>query len=271
MPRLLLPVLLILAVFTTLGLAIVDTDSDGMSDVWEQNHGFSTSDDGALFPIQAPSADPDRDGLSNLAESIAATDPTDPQPYRAGQGVAPGKFSTALEPAPGTSDPTLYWWGASGKEYQVRAAPDLSFWTNEGLPGTGAGTELSFSPATPSPRHYWRVQAGDLHSDLDALSDWEEHELGTSPTNADTDGDLMLDDYEFVNDLDPLNDDTALDRDGDGLSNTNENNLGTAAGDPDTDHDGLSDGYENLSGTNPLLHDGNYSPPGATGLIVFTP
>ncbi len=62
MSRHLFPVLLILAVSATLGIAIVDTDSDGMSDVWEQNHGFSTADDGALFPNQAPSADPDRDG-----------------------------------------------------------------------------------------------------------------------------------------------------------------------------------------------------------------
>lgn len=261
----------LLALSASLGFAIVDSDTDGMSDVWEQMFGFSTTDDGTLFPDQAPGADPDHDGQSNLAESIAAADPHDPQPYLAGQGAASGKFSVALAPAPGTGVPTLYWWGFSGKSYQVRFTPDLSLWSDEGLPGTGTGAELSFSPATTPPRQYWRVRAGDFYSDPDALSDWEEHALGTNPADPDTDGDLMPDDYEVVNHLDPLTDDTALDGDSDGLSNAAEHTLGTAAGDPDSDHDGYSDGYENLSGANPLSHDGTYSPPGPTGLVVFTP
>ncbi len=68
--------LLILLAFSPLtASAIIDADSDGMSDLWEALYGFSTSDNGTLTTSQAPNSDPDGDGVTNLNESIAGTSP----------------------------------------------------------------------------------------------------------------------------------------------------------------------------------------------------
>lgn len=54
------------------GTASADADSDGMLDAWELEHG--------LDPTNSMDADldPDQDGLTNLQESVALTDPLDP-------------------------------------------------------------------------------------------------------------------------------------------------------------------------------------------------
>src|SRR5215831_4715707 len=51
---------------------MVDLNGDGMSDIWEWTHSK---------PRFNPVADPDRDGFSNLQESIAGTDPFDSNSY----------------------------------------------------------------------------------------------------------------------------------------------------------------------------------------------
>jgi Bacterial TSP3 repeat len=58
--------------------AILDVDSDGMSDVWEQQYGFSSTKN--ANSNQAPAADPNGDGFSNQLESIAGTDPLNSTP-----------------------------------------------------------------------------------------------------------------------------------------------------------------------------------------------
>ena len=53
------------------GIAPVDSDGDGLPDDWEQTHFGSLAQNG--------SGDADSDGVSNLEEYQAGTDPTDPQ------------------------------------------------------------------------------------------------------------------------------------------------------------------------------------------------
>jgi hypothetical protein len=48
------------------------------------------------------------------------------------------------------------------------------------------------------PQYFSYTCLGDIYSDTDALSDWEESILGTNPLNPDTDGDGLLDDWEYV-------------------------------------------------------------------------
>jgi hypothetical protein len=55
----------------------VDLDNDGLPDDWEDEHGFSTTDDGSANPANGPDGDPDNDLLSNLEELNNKTDPND--------------------------------------------------------------------------------------------------------------------------------------------------------------------------------------------------
>jgi hypothetical protein len=167
--------------------ATLDRDGDGLSDIWA-----------ALYPTAgAPEADPDGDGATNRAEALAGTDPTS-----ASNRLA----ATPQRDASGNL--VLYWAGVAGKHYSIESSANLSTWT--ALPGeyTGAGAALSaiVCPAgTPTgSRQFWRVTAFDADTDSDGLNDWEEAQLGTSPTASDTDHDGLPDGWEVVAGLDPV-------------------------------------------------------------------
>jgi len=71
----------------------------------------------------------------------------------------------------------------------------------------------------------------------------------------DTDSDGMLDGWEYLNDLDPLFDDSENDPDNDTLTNFEEYLIGTSPIQADTDFDGMNDNYEVFYGLNPLIND----------------
>jgi hypothetical protein len=203
--RLLRTVLLATAALTLPLWATLDRDGDGLSDIWA-----------ALYPAAgAPEADPDGDGATNRAEALAGTDPTS-----ASNRLA----ATPRRDAAGNL--VLYWTGVAGKHYSIESSANLSTWT--ALPGeyTGIVTALSaiVCPAgvPTGSRHFWRVVAFDVDTDSDGLNDWEEAQLGTSPTASDTDHDGMPDGWEVAHELNPLADDSAADPDGDGFTNAQE-------------------------------------------------
>lgn len=103
-------------------------------------------------------------------------------------------------------------------------------------------------------------------ADLDGLTNLEEHDLGTDPQNADSDGDGLGDQLE----LDTLQTNPFVeDTDGDGLGDGAEVNIhGTDPLDLDTDADGYQDGYEvNTLASNPLNSDSPGGPnPAAIGI-----
>ena len=69
---------------------------------------------------------------------------------------------------------------------------------------------------------------------MDNLSDLNEFENGTCPTNPDTDGDGMPDGWEVTYGLDPTIDDAYQDGDGDHASNLLEYRRGTLPNDPNS-------------------------------------
>jgi hypothetical protein len=104
---------------------------------------------------------------------------------------------------------------------------------------------------------------GPLSLDLDQLSNLEEYNAGTDPTDPDSDDDGLNDDVEVAGGTDPNDNDS----DDDGLSDGVETNTGIfvsatdTGSDPaefDTDGDGASDGAEIIAGTDP--NDDNSTP-----------
>jgi|GEM_PF-2670024 len=53
----------------------IDTDGDGLSDKWEEDHGLDPTDDGTRSVTNGPNGDPDQDGVTNLTEQTLGTDP----------------------------------------------------------------------------------------------------------------------------------------------------------------------------------------------------
>jgi Bacterial TSP3 repeat len=192
-----------LVVFVSLNvpaLAILDQNSDGMSDIWQSQYGFSLAGN---IPSQIPSADPDGDGATNLQESIAGTNPLSSEPpfgrHRVGYSV-----NTAN---PLTAD--LLWQQFIGKQYRVETSTDLTAgsWT----PLAAAFTANSASTAvftTPprSPavsRSFQRVSVVDTDADADGLSGSEENSLGTNPNSPDSDSDGVPDKAEIIQNSSP--------------------------------------------------------------------
>lgn len=137
---------------------------------------------------------------------------------------------------------------------------------NDGLPD-------AFEWAYTTPPSYTAMNPGD-DLDTDGLTNLQEYQRGTIPTNADTDGDTLKDGDEVTGaGARPATNPLLADTDGDGLSDGVESNTGTWVGTTnrgtnptktDTDGDGLDDGVEsntgmyisvNNTGTNPLLKD----------------
>jgi outer membrane protein assembly factor BamB len=92
--------------------------------------------------------------------------------------------------------------------------------------------------------------------DGDTLTNIQEYNYNTNPSEEDTDGDNMPDDWEVTYGTDPRKDDAEDDPDSDGLNNLFEYLFSeTDPNNNDTDADALSDGFEVDLGTNPTNND----------------
>src|SRR4051812_4878294 len=146
----------------------LDLNSNGMSDVWEQIYNAVALN---------PNLDSDGDGVSNLRESMAGTDPFDPNsvPKIPATAFSSSNFSVTLP-------------SALGKQYQLQSVqPQVSGWTNWTVESTiiaRTGTVVTLTAPIGSTPKFFRVGIADVDTDGDGLNDWEEYQLGLDPTKA---------------------------------------------------------------------------------------
>ena len=109
-----------------LGAALVSTAGDGIPDAWKIANGFSASANIAAL-------DSDGDGVTNLQEYLAGTNPQS----------AASKLAITSIATPGASEFDVAWPGVAGKIYRVSTSSDLVTWTQLGpnLLCTTSGTQ----------------------------------------------------------------------------------------------------------------------------------
>jgi hypothetical protein len=119
----------------------VDTDADGMCDVWE-----------AAFHAHAllPDVDTDRDGVSNRAEALAGTDPHD----------VGSRFDAIIERA--NAQCNIHVAAQPGKRYRLlMASAPQGTWEPVGEWQLSLQSELHFSAAVVGTVGFYRVEVGD--------------------------------------------------------------------------------------------------------------
>ena len=172
-----------------LGHAIIDRDSNQLSDVWQLK--FASGDATAA-------SDADGDGFTNLQESILGTDPFD-------RTSRIETFTSSLS----SSLLRTAWPSVAGKLYRLETSSDLVNWTVASeLSGTGAGLS-SVSDLAGGSRIFTRVRVLDVDSDGDLLTDWEERAAGFDPArmfseglgNSSTNLSSRVTDFERLRDL----------------------------------------------------------------------
>ncbi|MCI0497741.1 MAG: hypothetical protein L0Z54_05575 [Thermoplasmata archaeon] len=238
-------------------LPYVDTDHDGMHDVWESKYGLDWEN-----PLDRD-VDMDRDGwdadmngnvsddeaYTNYEEFLHDTDPADPDTDRDGMIDSWEVVQDSIwdEPLPAWSIaenlsidrdlvrqlalagfPTL-----ASIEAGARSGVIEPFIENVTTTAALLDTleDIRIDPGRPD---------GDRDADSDGLENLDEYRLGTDPRDRDTDGDGLLDGAEVPGGTDPR----ARDSDGDGMWDgwEVEHGLDPLADDADIDSD--ADGFD---------------------------
>jgi hypothetical protein len=116
--------------------------NDGIPDSWRLRYFGTVSNQ-----LSAATADADGDGVSNYAEYVAGTDPTDPKSYL---HVSQQSYST--------QGFNLHWPSVAGKTYVIESSPVIfgGAWTPVStVTGTGGDMQIQDSPG--SQHQFYRV------------------------------------------------------------------------------------------------------------------
>ena len=146
--------------------AILDQNANQQSDIWEASFGAIALN---------PSLDTDKDGFTNLQESVAGTNPLD------------ATSAPKLQIAIAGLDVTVDWSSILGKRYTLSFNDtfDPATWQTAAIfNGTGAGLAMLF--ANSAGQQFFRLQVQDLDTDTDGLTDAEEFTLGFNPNSSHT-------------------------------------------------------------------------------------
>ncbi len=124
---------------------LVDTDGDGVPDVYEMANGMNKND-----PTDA-GKDFDGDGMSNLQEYLAGTNPNDPNNYLRVVFVATVG-----------ADAQITFTSITGKTYRVEKSDDVvaGVWTlvADNVPGTGGNVTAADAAGASQPQRVYRVR-----------------------------------------------------------------------------------------------------------------
>jgi hypothetical protein len=123
---------------STTPAAATDLNHNGLADAWEQ-----------AFGISDPQGDADGDGVSNLAEYRAATNPTDATSYP-GSSILPG-ISIRME-----NGQAVVSWNGSAGTLVVETSSDMKTWTPHIV---APGTEEVAMPTQSVQRQFFRLRA----------------------------------------------------------------------------------------------------------------
>ncbi|HVJ45365.1 MAG TPA: DUF1800 family protein [Luteolibacter sp.] len=161
----------------SLSATISDLDGDGLSDAWVLWSGGRHRN---------PNADDDGDGISNLKESIAGTNPDD------------GASKLEMRVAKQDDDLLLSWTDLPLKAHRVMSSTNLSAWS----PATwlaGSSTSGGMRHATAEDflsdggTRFYAAEVSPLDTDGDGVEDWTEvNVLGSSITSANSLGQNLV-------------------------------------------------------------------------------
>jgi hypothetical protein len=165
--------------------AMIDQNTNGMSDVWEQIYGASGL---------SPSADTDGDGFTNLKEALAGTSPVNSNsfPKISSSAMATNNFSVTIPVE-------------LGKQYQLQSITALGStnWIVETNVIVRSGTTLTLTAPGSAAGKFFRTAVSDVDTDGDGVNDWEEYKLGLDPFDALSNGQIdgvgmLLNDYAYA-------------------------------------------------------------------------
>ena len=167
---------------------MVDLNGNGMSDIWELIYNAGSLD---------PNADTDGDGVNNIGEALAGTNPfnSNSYPMISFGTYAGGNFSVTL-PA------------AMGKQYSLLSVSNIgdltgTNWFLETNTVVRGGSNLTLTASLGATTKFFKISISDVDSDGDGVNDWEEYQLGLDPLNPYSNGQMgnngeALTDYEYV-------------------------------------------------------------------------